>query len=99
MALDELPDAERACSNCGSYSCHGMLAAFAGKQAKDCASWNESSASVRVRAEKRIAELEAHVVQLRKLCADRPNLDHIPNQSVDIEHWFYMIDCAARGGR
>jgi len=58
MSLDELSVGERACSNCGSYSCQGLLVAFAGKQAKDCASWNESSVSVRVRAEKRIAELE-----------------------------------------
>ena len=61
MSLDELSVGERTCSNCGSYSCQGLLVAFAGKQAKDCASWNESSASVRVRAEKRIAELEALV--------------------------------------
>ena len=67
MPLNELPVEERTCSNCGSYSCQGLLAAFAGKQAKDCASWNESSASVRVRAEKCIAELEAARDEARAL--------------------------------
>jgi len=67
MSLDELSVGERTCSNCGSYSCQGLLVAFAGKQAKDCASWNESSASVRVRAEKRIARLEerlSHAIEV-----------------------------------
>ena len=96
MALDKLPKELRSCINCiNRGSCGSDEVIWCGARAM----WSESFASFRERAEKRITEMEAHVVQLRKLCADRPNLDHIPNQSVDIEHWFYMIDCAARGGR
>ena len=107
MALEELPDAERTCSWCehddadSQAPCGGCSRAWNNGHTAGAPNdyWSETGRSVRERAEKRITELEAHVVQLRKLCADRPNLDHIPNQSVDIEHWFYMIDCAARGGR
>jgi hypothetical protein len=35
-----------------------MLIGFAGKQAKDCAWWNESAVSVCARAEKQIEELK-----------------------------------------
>ena len=71
--------------------------------------WLKSDLS---QAEKHIAELEiraenaererdearAEAMRLMQLCADRPNLDHIPFQPAPVEDWFNRMDNAGKGG-
>jgi len=57
------------------------------------------------KAEARVKELErerdearAEALRILRLCADRPNLDHIPFQPAPVEDWFNRIDNAEKGG-
>ena len=54
---------------------------------------------------KRVEELErerdearAEALRILRLCADRPNLDHIPFQPARLEDWFNRMDNAGKGG-
>ena len=82
---------------------HGNLK----RQCETCAAW-ESAVHNQRRAEKaeaRVKELErerdearAEAMRLMQLCADRPNLDHIPFQPARLEDWFNRIDNADADG-
>ena len=69
MALDELPDAERTCKRCEhdddgvQATCGGCSRAWSGGHIEGALNdyWSEHGRSVRERAEKHIAELEALV--------------------------------------
>ena len=39
-------------------------------------------------------EARAEALRILRLCADRPNLDHIPFQPAPVEDWFNRIDNA-----
>jgi len=43
-------------------------------------------------------EARAEALRILRLCADRPNLDHIPFQPAPVEDWFNRIDNAGKGG-
>ena len=68
--------------------------------------WGESAESIRARYEARVEELErerdearAEALRILRLCADRPNLDHIPFQPARLEDWFNRIDNAEHQAR
>ena len=67
--------------------------------------WHKQIQADLAEAKSRIAELErerdkarAEAMRLMQLCADRPNLDHIPFQPAPVEDWFNRIDNAEKGG-
>ena len=61
--------------------------------------WHKQIRADLAEAKSRIAELErerdearAEALRILRLCADRPNLDHIPFQPARLEDWFNRID-------
>jgi len=74
--------------------------------------WHKQIQADLAEAKSRIAELEiraenaererdearAEALRILRLCADRPNLDHIPFQPARLEDWFNRIDNAGKGG-
>ena len=51
------------------------------------------------KAERERDEARAEAMRLMQLCADRPNLDHIPFQLAPVEDWFNRIDNAEHQAR
>ena len=95
-----MEDPVKSCKNCGgSFEDCDMYCVRGdnGSGAEDF--WGESAESIRARYEARVEELErerdearAEALRILRLCADRPNLDHIPFQPARLEDWFNRID-------
>jgi hypothetical protein len=64
MPLEELPEEQRTCENCGHTQCAGRGTAL---HPKWCVFWMEAVGSVETRAEKRIEDLERELAVAARL--------------------------------